>query len=99
MTHARIPDFSTRLLATSTGDHVPAFADPILAAIDAHAEAYAVFQAAAEGKPTEPAKIVMGAPLAAACKTRFGGLALLRHLRSWLAEEAEFAAHYEPSYA
>ena len=83
-------------------DHVPAFADPILAVIDAHAEAYAVFQVASEGEPSERAEIAMGdaldALLAASCATRFGGLALLRHLRWWLAEEAEFAADYQPSY-
>jgi len=96
MTHARIP-------TPSTIDHVPAFADPILAVIDAHAEAYAVFQVAPEGKPVERAEIAMGDAmdtlLAASCATRFGGLALLRHLRWWLAAEAEFAAHYQPSYA
>ncbi|MCJ2079859.1 hypothetical protein [Methylobacterium sp. J-090] len=103
MTHARIPDFSTRLPVTSTVDHVPAFADPILTVIDAHAEAYAVFQVAPEGKPSERAEIAMGdaldALLAASCATRFGGLALLRHLNWWLAEEAEFADHYQPAYA
>lgn len=95
MTHARIPTISTV-------DHIPAFADPILAAIEAHAEAYAVFQVAPEGKAAERAEIAMGdaldALLAASCATRFGGLAVLRHLRWWLAEEAEFAAHYQPSY-
>lgn len=84
-------------------DHVPAFADPILAVIEAHAEAYAVFQVAPEGKPAERAEIAMGdamdALLAASCTTQFGGLALLRHLRWWLAAEAEFADHYQPSYA
>lgn len=83
-------------------DHVPAFGDPILAVIEAHAEAYAVFQVAPEGKPAELAEIAMGAALdallAASCATRFGGLALLRHLTWWLVAEAEFAADYQPSY-
>jgi hypothetical protein len=102
MTHAHFPDFSTALPAAPTIEHTPAFADPILAAIDRHEEAWAVFQVAPEGPQAEEAKTAMGAALDAllgsSCATRFGGLALLRHLRWWLAEEAPHADQHQPAY-
>jgi len=102
MTHARFPDFSTTLPAATTIEHTPAFADPILAAIDRHDEAWAVFQVAPEGAASEGAETAMDAALdallASSCATRFGGLALLRHLRWWLAEEAPHADQHQPAY-
>lgn len=87
----------------ATIEHVPLHTDPILAAIDAHSEAWSVFQVAAEGKPSEDADIALDEALTTllgtACATRFGGLALLRHLRWWLGEEAEFSDSYQPEYA
>lgn len=95
MTHAHFT-------AASIIDHVPAFADPILAAIDRHDEAWAVFQVAPEGAAAAEAETAMSAALDAllgsSCATRFGGLALLRHLRWWLAEEAGQADQHQPAY-
>lgn len=81
-------------------------ADPIHAAIKRHRAAYDAFQVA----PDETADL--GSALAAEddytaatdalaimpCATRFGALALLTHLRWWLAEEAEFKAGHQPGY-
>jgi hypothetical protein len=83
-------------------EHVPFHADPILAAIDTHSAAWSAFQVAPEGKPSEAADIAMDEALTAllgtACTTRFGALALLRHLRWWLGEEAQYADDYQPAY-
>lgn len=83
-------------------EHVPFHADPVLAAIDAHAEAWAVFQIAPDAT-AERAETDMGdaldALLSTPCASRFGALALVRHLNWWLREEAENAASYQPSYS
>ncbi|MCJ2127387.1 hypothetical protein MKK51_00660, partial [Methylobacterium sp. E-045] len=50
MTHARIPDFSVPLVPTAVVERVPFHADPVLAAIDAHDEAWSVWQAAPEAR-------------------------------------------------
>lgn len=88
MTHARIPDFSA--LPAAALPTATAFLDPVLAAIDAHAEAWAVFQIADTGRPAEIAEDALSAALehllATPCATRFGALALIRHLR-WLIRE------------
>ncbi|TXN23194.1 hypothetical protein [Methylobacterium sp. WL9] len=53
MSHAIIPNFSVSLVPINNdGDRVPFHVDPILAAIEAHEEAYAVFQAAAQPTAT-----------------------------------------------
>jgi hypothetical protein len=86
----------------ATIEHVPFHVDTILAAIDAHEEAWSVFQVAPDGEPSlraeEAHDAARGALLGTACATRFGALALLRHLRWWLAEEAAFAETYQPDY-
>ena len=73
-------------------EHVPNLADPILAVIDRHNEAWSVFQVAPEGEASEVASLetydALTALLTTACATRFGSLALLSHLRWWIAEEA-----------
>lgn len=101
MSHARIPDFS-QPAPSSVVEHIPFAADPILAAIDRHSEAWAVFQVAFDEEPSLRANDEMDEALKAllgtACATRFGGLALLRHLRWWLGEEAPFAEAYQPEY-
>ena len=87
MTHARIPDFmpapgAVRVVAS----------DPILAAIQAHAEAWSVFQVAPGGVASERAETAMQEALehllATPCGSRFGALALVRHLRWYAREEA-----------
>lgn len=89
MTHARTLSF------------VPA-TDPIHAAIRRHRAAYDVFQVAPEGTPSFEANdeydAATDALVATACATRFGALALLGHLRWWLAGEAEFRAGHRPGY-
>lgn len=101
MNHARFPNFS-QPAPSLTIEHVPFAADPILAAIDHHSETWAVFQVAVGEEPSLQANDAMDAALVALlgtpCATRFGGLALLRHLRWWLGEEAAFAESYQPEY-
>lgn len=93
MTHARIPDFAApHPLPVSVLFPVPMPADPVLAAIEAHAEAWAVFQVAPGGRPSEVAEDTLHLAfenlLATPCLTRVGALALVRHLRWIIREEA-----------
>ena len=87
----------------ATIPHVPTQSDPIFAAIVVHRAAYNAYQVAPEGKASLIANDdydAASADLAAsACSSRFGALALLEHLRWWLAEEAEFRAGHEPAYS
>ncbi|GEP04820.1 hypothetical protein [Methylobacterium oxalidis] len=72
-------------------EHIPFHADPILAAIDAHSEAWAVFQVAPEAAVSQRHAELCAATarlLATPCATRFGELALLLHLR-WHLEHDE----------
>lgn len=84
------------------GDRVPFHADPVLAAIERHAEAWSVFQAAPEGEASERADdetfAALDALLGTACATRAGALCLIRHLRWWLSEEAPNASAYGASW-
>ena len=91
MTHARFPGLSVRPPAPATFTAAPA-PDPVLSAIDAHDEAWAVYQVAPAGRPAEVAEDGLGAALedllATPCLTRLGALALVRHLRWLIREEA-----------
>lgn len=96
MTHAlTLPDFSPR---PADGDRVPFHADPVLAAIERHSEAWAAFQISPEGKASEAAEIeaddALHALLATPCATRAGMFCFIRHLRWWLDEEAPYAGTY-----
>ncbi|MCJ2036459.1 hypothetical protein [Methylobacterium sp. J-068] len=65
-------------------EHVPFHADPILAAIDHHDEAWSVWQCASDALVAQRHVEMEGALarlLATPCATQFGSLALLRHLR------------------
>jgi hypothetical protein len=65
-------------------EHVPFHADPILAAIDHHDEAWSVWQSAKDALVARRHVEMEGALarlLATPCATQFGALALLRHLR------------------
>ena len=65
-------------------EHVPFHADPILAAIDHHDEAWSVWQSASDALVAKRHVEMEGALarlLATPCATQFGALALLRHLR------------------
>lgn len=77
-------------------------ADPIHAAITRHSNAYDAFQTAPEGDEAlfanDDYDAASDALVATACTTRFGALALLDHLRWWLADEAEFSAGHQPAY-
>lgn len=95
MTHARIPDFAAPYpLPVSTLFPVPMPADPVLVAIETHDEAWAVFQVAPGGRPSEVAEDALHLAfenlLATPCLTRVGALALVRHLRWIIREEAIF---------
>jgi hypothetical protein len=65
-------------------EHVPFHADPILAAIDHHGEAWSVWQVATDALVARRHVEMEGALarlLVTPCATQFGALALLRHLR------------------
>lgn len=76
--------------------------DPILAAIAHHRQAWDTFQVAPEGDDSLKACCEMAdaldAVLGTACASRSGADSLVEHLRWWLAEEADFAADYQPAY-
>lgn len=106
MTHALIPEFSVPLALPPLrldDERVPFHADPVLAAIERHSEAWSVFQVAPDGEPSERANDEMDAALTAllgtACVTRAGAFCLLRHLRWWLDEEEPNAAAYGDEWA
>ena len=86
MTHARFPDFTPSAAVVRI---VPS--DQILAAIEAHAEAWAAFQVAPGGEPSEHAETAMHVALeemlATPCASRFGAVALVWHLRWYTREE------------
>ena len=77
-------------------------ADPIHTAITRHRAAFLAFHTAPEGDEAlfadDDYTAASEALVSTACATRFGALALHDHLRWWLAEEAAFAAGYQPAY-
>lgn len=86
------------------GDRVPFHADPVLAAIERHSEAWAVVQVARPGADSERAdddetRAALTALLGTACATRAGAFCLIQHLRWWLAEEAPNADAYGDAWA
>lgn len=87
----------------ASGDRVPFHADPVLAAIERHSEAWAVVQVARPGADSERADIEMQAALTAllgtACATRAGAFCLIQHLRWWIAEEAPNAGAHSDAWA
>lgn len=91
MTHA--------LTIRTDAETVPYHADPILAAIDRHAEAWSVFQVAPEGAASIDADAetfdALNDLLATPCATRAGMFCLIRHLRWFLETEATNAGAYE----
>ncbi|MGU3536819.1 hypothetical protein [Methylobacterium sp. A54F] len=81
MSHALI---RTVAAAPRVIEHVPFHCDPVLAAIDAHDEAWSVWQVASEANllPAHAAmEQALARLLATPYATRFGAVALLRHLR------------------
>lgn len=96
MTHVRPHPVLT--VHHADGDRVPFHADPVLAAIERHSEAWAVFQIAPDGEASEAADAetfdALHALLATPCATRAGMLCLIRHLRWFLSEEAPNADAY-----
>ncbi|WP_279358203.1 hypothetical protein [Methylobacterium indicum] len=77
-------------------------ADTILAAIATHRAAYDAFQVAPDGEASilaeEAYREAGDALVTMACTTSAGAMALLEHLRWWLADEAEFAQAHQPTY-
>jgi len=82
--------------------HVSTAVDPIHALIERHRATYDAFQIAPEGDASLRAEAAYDdasdALTSTACASRFGALALLAHLRWWLAEEAEFKDGHQPAY-
>ena len=83
-------------------EHVPFHADPVLAAIDAHDEAWSVWQVAPETillRAHAEMETALARLLATPCLTRFGSLALLRHLRWHIAHDgiADATVHQRAS--
>jgi hypothetical protein len=76
--------------------------DPVLVGIATHRAAYDAFQVAPDGKASilaEEAYREAGDVLVTtACTTSAGAVKLLKHLRWWLADEAEFAQAHQPTY-
>lgn len=65
-------------------EHVPFHADPVLAAIDHHDEAWSVWQCASDALVARrhvEMEAALARLLATPCATQFGAVALLRHLR------------------
>lgn len=98
MTHAQmLPALA------ADGERVPFHADPVLAAIERHSEAWAVFQVARPGADSERAddetQAALTALLGTACATRAGAFCLIQHLRWWLAEEEPNAGAYGDAWA
>lgn len=95
MSHASI-------LAADT-DRTPFHSDPVLAAIEAHSEAWSVFQVAPCGEPATRAEDAADGALytllGTACATRAGMLCLVRHLRWFLTEEASNASRHGDAWA
>ncbi|WP_437872010.1 hypothetical protein ACSD7O_07285 [Methylorubrum extorquens] len=85
------------------GDRVPFHADPVLAAIERHSEAWAVVQVARPGAESVQAdneeQAALMALLGTACATRAGAFCLIQHLRWWLAEDAPNAGTYSDASA
>ncbi|ARO55668.1 hypothetical protein B2G69_17070 [Methylorubrum zatmanii] len=84
------------------GDRVPFHADPVLAAIERHSEAWAVFQVARPGADSERADdthAALMALLGTACATRAVAFCLIQHLRWWLAEEAPNAVAHGDAWS
>ncbi len=85
------------------GDRVPFHADPVLAAIERHSEAWAVAQVARPGADSERAdneeQAALMELLGTACATRAGAFCLIQHLRWWLTEEAQNAGAYGDAWA
>ncbi|CAA2108976.1 hypothetical protein MBUL_04469 (plasmid) [Methylobacterium bullatum] len=83
MTYARIPDFSQPVPALAA-ERVPFHADPILAAIQAHDDAWQAWRAARGAQAVgalADMRAALGALVTTPSTTQFGSLALLRHLR------------------
>ena len=76
--------------------------DPIHAAIARHRAAYDAYQVAPEGiasiEANDEYDAASDALVSTSCATRFGALALVGHLRWWLAEEADFKDGHQPAY-
>lgn len=81
----------------------PQQSDPIHTLIERHRAAYDAFQVAPEGKlsliASDDYDAASEALTSTACASRFGALALLAHLRWWLAEEAQFKDGHQPAYS
>ncbi|MCJ2042908.1 hypothetical protein MKK55_28760 [Methylobacterium sp. J-059] len=104
MSHVHFPDFSQSLRpVVLDAERIPLHADPILAAIERHSEAWSVFQVAPNGETAmraeDDADAALMALLGTPCATRAGMLCLIRHLRWFLAEEASNADSHGDAWA
>ncbi|MCJ2108122.1 hypothetical protein MKK70_22650 [Methylobacterium sp. E-041] len=104
MSHVHFPDFSHSLRpVVLEAERVPFHADPILAAIERHSEAWSVFQVAPNGEAAmraeDDADAALTALLGTPCATRAGMLCLIHHLRWFLSEEAPNATAHGDGWA
>ncbi|MCJ2037488.1 hypothetical protein MKK55_00705 [Methylobacterium sp. J-059] len=104
MSHVHFPDFSQSLRpVVLDAERIPFHADPILAAIERHSEAWSVFQVAPNGETAmraeDDADAALMALLGTPCATRAGMLCLIRHLRWFLVEEASNADSHGDAWA
>ncbi|MCJ2042947.1 hypothetical protein MKK55_28955 [Methylobacterium sp. J-059] len=104
MSHVHFPEFSqSARTVVLEAESIPFHADPILAAIDRHSEAWSVFQVAPNGETAmraeDDADAALMALLGTPCATRAGMLCLVRHLRWFAAEEASNATSHGDAWA
>ena len=97
MTHARIPDFSTCLPSQTPVARIPP-ADPIHAAIGRHRTALEDYRFAPSLITNDEVDGAFDALVVTSCASRAGAMALLAHLRTFLTEEADFAAGWWPTF-
>ncbi|MHC1999533.1 hypothetical protein ACYQR9_03700 [Methylobacterium sp. CM6241] len=90
MTYVRIPDFSQPLTPRAV-ERTPFRADPILAAIDARDAAWTAWQVSSAHRRAAAFSemgAALGRLLTTPCVTEFGSIALLRHLRWHIEQDA-----------
>ena len=76
-----------------------AAADPIHAAIARHCAAILAYLDAPSLITNDDLDAATDALIATPCASRFGALALLRHLRGWIEATADFASGHQPAYS
>lgn len=97
MTHARIPDFSACLPSSALVTRILP-ADPIHAAIERHRATLKGYRDAPSLITNDDFDGAFDTLVVTPCASRAGAMALLAHLRTFLTEEADFAAGWWPTF-